>query len=261
MHFLFVVFAGALPALVAMWYFDRLDRQRPEPPSTLRRVAIMGAVVVFPCALVELWIAKQGPQGGYAGALFTGFVVAASVEELAKVWCMWQFAWKRPEFDERMDGIVYATRAGLGFALLENVLYLMQQKTASSLEGLAIVRALLAVPGHAIYAGIMGYFAARRRFDKKGPGVLGGYLIAVALHGGYDAAIFAIPVAHGDHQDGLVMVLVCVPVAIVWFGGRWLRRLARQAVAADDAAEVLAATQNVVPPSAEMVEATLTNPA
>ncbi len=259
MHFLLVVLEGALPALLAMWYFDRLDRKRPEPPGALRRVALWGAMAVFPCVFVELALTKAGPKGGYAGALFSGFVVAASVEELAKVLCVRWFAWKRPEFDERMDGIVYATRAGLGFALLENVFYLLGQKTFASLEVLALVRALLAVPGHAIYAGLMGYYAARRRFDGVGPGLLGGYLIAVVLHGAYDASIFSVAVAHEQHQDGLALLFMCAPVVIIALGARWLIRLSRRAVAADDAAalQLAAAAAAVAAPVVDAMPASL----
>ena len=89
-----------------------------------------------------------------------------------------------------MDGIVYASRAGLGFALVENVLYLLGQTTLSGQLYVWVARALLAVPGHAMWTGMIGAMAARRRFDGKGLGLIGGYLLAVAFHGAYDVAIF-----------------------------------------------------------------------
>src|SRR4051794_38323722 len=110
---------GAIPALLVMWYFDRLDAKRPEPRSTLRKVALAGAIAFVPCVVIELLLLKIGPKTGYVHAIFKGFLVAAAVEEGAKVLCMRWFVWNRPEFDERMDGITYATRAGLGFALVE----------------------------------------------------------------------------------------------------------------------------------------------
>ena len=113
----FAILLGALPALLVMWYFDRLDAKRPEPRWALRRVALAGAISFLPCVFLELLIDKIGPHGGVAGGLYKGFIVAAAVEELAKVLCMRWFVWNRPEFDERMDGITYGTRAGLGFAL------------------------------------------------------------------------------------------------------------------------------------------------
>ncbi len=230
--------AGAIPALIAMWYVDRLDRKRPEPRKTLRKVAIAGAVSVVPCAIIEYFLMQTGPPvGSYARAAYEGFVVAGATEELAKVLCVYWFVWHKPEFDERLDGIVYAARAGLGFALVENVMYLAAQENFSQFAWVFIARALLAVPGHAIWAGMMGYYAARKRFDGVGPGLLGGFLLAVFLHGLYDAAIFASPTLAFDFGAGVGQWALAVPIVIIAGGGFALRRMARTALRADDAAE------------------------
>src|SRR5690606_5877620 len=123
-------------------------------------------------------------------AWYTAFVGAAAPEELCKIAVVYWLVWRRPEFDERMDGIVYAARAGLGFALVENILYLLGSVDIASLIVTWVLRALLAVPGHALWTGMMGYMAARRRFDGVGPGIIGGYVLAVFLHGIYDVALF-----------------------------------------------------------------------
>ncbi len=230
---------GALPALLAMLYFDKLDAKRPEPRRTLRKVAIAGGVSFIPCVVIEIVLMHYGPQGGYGGGLFQGFVVAAMVEELAKLLCVYAFVWSRPEFDERMDGITYGVRAGLGFALVENVGYLLGQKSFGAFLVIFVLRALLAVPGHAIYGGIMGYFAAKRRFDRTGPGLVGGYLIAVFLHGAYDSAIFCSMNAHKMKDDLLGLALLTVPILIVIGGAVALKRLVKRAITADDASEVV----------------------
>ena len=190
-----VAAAGAVPALVAMWYFDRLDRARPEPAGLRRKVAIFGGLSVIPVLLLVWGIGAavgdaEPAEGTYAGAIYTSFVQAAMPEELCKIAVVYWLVWRRPEFDERMDGIVYATRAGLGFALVENIFYLLGQVDLTGLIVTWILRAMLAVPGHALWTGVMGYLAARKRFDGVGPGLMGGYLLAVLLHGGYDAALF-----------------------------------------------------------------------
>ena len=235
-----IALTGALPALLAMWYFDRLDAKRPEPIWTLRKVALAGALSVAPVvALGLLLLSVAPPVGSYARALYESFVVAAGVEELAKLLVVYWLVWGRPEFDERMDGIVYATRAGLGFALVENVIYLSSHLTASGFLMTFFIRALLAVPGHAIWAGIMGYCAAKRRFDHTGPGLIGGYLIAVFLHGAYDAAIFLGPPLRADgYQSASLMLLLVLPLVVVG-GGLVLRALMRSALAHDDLAERL----------------------
>src|SRR5688572_655381 len=163
---LHVAALGALPALGAMWYFDRLDARRPEPRGALRRVAVAGALSVIPVAIVE-WIlmSVQPEMGGYGAAAYSGFVVAGFTEELAKALCVLLFVYNRPEFDERFDGITYGTRAGLGFALIENVFYLLTAANAQGFIVMFVLRALLAIPLHAICGATMGYFLAMRRFD------------------------------------------------------------------------------------------------
>jgi RsiW-degrading membrane proteinase PrsW (M82 family) len=250
---------GALPAIAAMLLFDRLDAKRPEPRSTLRRVALAGGLSAIPVILIGELLQELGPSGlhgqdgpsSYAGAAYMAFVIAAIPEEFAKMASMWLFAWRRPEFDERMDGIVYGARAGLGFALVENVAYLLLLPDSfSQYVSLFLGRAVLAVPGHATWGAIMGYFAARRRFDGRGPGMFGGYLIAVGLHGVYDLWLFAAPVAMADGFTWIGLGIGNVPIiayalpALIVVGGALMVRFAmKTALAGDDAAEAHAHAQ------------------
>jgi protease PrsW len=231
-----LVLAGALPALFAMYYIDRLDAARPEPRWSRRKVGIAGAVATLPCIAIELVLQRVGPAMGWNHALYSAFVVAAAVEELAKLLCIRWLIWRAPEFDERLDGIVYATRAALGFALIENMLYLMQAQSTGGMIGMYIGRALFAVPGHAIWTGFMGYYVARRRFDGVGPGVVGGYLVAVFLHGSYDASIFGAQL-YASTQPGVAALLLLLGATTIVGGGIALRRKARLALELDNLAE------------------------
>jgi len=244
---------GAVPALLAMAYVDRLDAKRPEPRQLLRRVAVAGACSAIPVVLIGHGLRLLGPgdpmaEASYTAALYTAFIVAAIPEEAGKMISMLLFSWYRPEFDERMDGIVYGAWAGLGFALIENVAYLVTiPQSLADYVAVFVARAVLAVPGHATWGGIMGYCAAKRRFDGSGPGLLGGYALAVALHGGYDALLFATPVAidrgHvwvGLGFAGIPIVAYLAPALVIALGASTLRRWAAEAVAADDEAEAYA---------------------
>ena len=187
--------SGAIPALVAMWLVDRLDAKRPEPPRLRRAVAFGGMLSVLPAIVIELALGNSvgshvAPAITYQGATFQSFIVAAFVEEACKLAVVYWLVWRRPEFDERMDGIVYASRAGLGFALVENVLYLLNQQTLGGQLTLWVTRAVLVVPGHAMWTGMAGAMIARRRFDGRGLGLAGGYLLAVAFHGATTRASF-----------------------------------------------------------------------
>lgn len=237
---IYVALAGAVPALIAMWIIDRLDAKRPEPRSLRRKVAIFGGLACIPAIVIELVLAdvlnKQGAaQITYRGAALHAILVAAAVEEFCKISVVYWLVWRRPEFDERMDGIVYAARAGLGFALVENILYMLQQQTLDGAIETWVMRAVLAVPGHAMWTGAMGYWAARRRFDRKGLGIFGGYLIAVAGHGLYDYAVFVGAPLRIEGYQAYAEALILVPALIImlfWFG---MRRAARTALALDDA--------------------------
>ena len=238
---LYVALSGAIPAVLAMWIVDRLDLKRPEPPRTRRLVAFVGMVSVVPALVLELVLSGTvgealAPEFTYEGATFKAFFVAAGIEELCKIGVIYWIVWSRPEFDERMDGIVYACRAGLGFALVENVMYLLL--VANTLEDqlhMWILRAVLSVPGHAMWTGMMGAMAARRRFDKVGLGLIGGYLLAVAFHGAYDLSLFVQqPMTLEGHGD-VARLLVVVPVALTLAAFLVVRSMARTALQLDDA--------------------------
>src|SRR5258706_6559533 len=112
---------GAIPGILIMLFVDIADRRRPEPRWALRRVALAGGVSFFFAVGIELLVQRLHTQSGISGALFEAFVVAALVEETLKMIVVRFFVWNRPELDERTDRIVYGARAGLGFAIVENV--------------------------------------------------------------------------------------------------------------------------------------------
>lgn len=234
-----------MPALVAMWYFDRHDSARPEPAGLRRKVAIFGGLSVIPTLILVYAtgaiVGTAAPaEGTYEAAFYTAFVQAAAPEELCKIAVVYWVVWRRPEFDERLDGIVYAARAGLGFALVENILYLLGQVDMQSLIVTWVLRALLAVPGHALWTGMMGYMAARRRFDGVGPGIIGGYLLAVLLHGIYDVALFSTGPLEADGKSDLAHALLAVPVLVIVASWIIIKRMAKTALRLDDADAVRA---------------------
>ncbi|MBA3460716.1 MAG: PrsW family intramembrane metalloprotease [Deltaproteobacteria bacterium] len=252
---LLVALSGAIPAVVAMWVIERMDRKRPEPAGTRRLVAFVGMLSVIPAIFIELRLssgigASIAPDYTYQGASFKAFVVAAGVEEACKIAVVYWIVWRHPAFDERMDGIVYATRAGLGFALVENVLYLMKSESLQGQLYMWVARAFLAVPGHAMWTGMIGYMAARRRFDKVGLGLIGGYLLAVAFHGAYDAAVFIQQPLHFEGHATASQLMILIPIALTIVAFLVLRSMSRTALRLDDAEAAriaVAAAQSSVP--------------
>lgn len=126
-----------------------------------------------------------------------------------------------------MDGIVYGATASLGFATLENVLYVSD-------GGLhvAILRAFLAVPGHAFLGAIMGYYVSRAKFtggDRR-PLLVRALAIPILLHGLYDTPLLAGDCSGGDASDPGCLVLALLPLvpAIVVGEAIWAVRLVRR---------------------------------
>jgi RsiW-degrading membrane proteinase PrsW (M82 family) len=229
-----LLLAAAVPTLVVSVYFDWLDRARPEPRSSLRRVYLAGACSFAPVLLVEMFLKSRGHDlSGAALAAWDGFVVAAAPEEAAKVACIALFVWRRASFDEHMDGITYGVRAGLGFALVENLGYFWMAPP-DQLFDVLVLRSALLVPGHAAWGAIAGYWAARRRFSGDGVGVVGGWLCAVALHGAYDFFIFSMALygAEGTEEWAAVAYFSAALVVLV-ASVVWMRRLAAHALKSD----------------------------
>ncbi|MBL8953004.1 MAG: PrsW family intramembrane metalloprotease [Myxococcaceae bacterium] len=235
MNFL-VALAGTVPAIFLMWYVETHDAKRPEPKSLLRRTALFGGLATIPCIVIQVVLSgggKVAPTNAAEG-VFTAYVVAALTEETAKAICLWLAVWRHPAFNERFDGIVYGARAGLGFALVENVGYLLGAESIGSMISMFILRAMLAVPGHAMWGAFTGHYAAKKRFDGTGPGLLGGLAIAIFLHGTYDAALFVAPFA-----GPAALLLFPIPLIVIIGGYRRLRSHAAWALAKDDVTHAL----------------------
>ena len=150
--------SAIVPSLLLIWYFHSRDVY-PEPPRVIWATFGLGVLTVIPILMVALPVAKLLGEfeNPYVHGLNEAFFTAAIPEELFKFLVVALYCARHKEFDEPMDGIVYGAVASLGFATFENVLYVAQGGA-----GVAILRALSAVPGHACMGAIMGYFAGLR---------------------------------------------------------------------------------------------------
>jgi RsiW-degrading membrane proteinase PrsW (M82 family) len=101
--------------------------------------------------------------GGEPAKLFDAFVLAGFIEELAKWVVLIAAVYHWDEFDEPLDGVVYGVAVALGFATLENLLFVARLGL-----GVAWQRAVFAVPAHALFGATMGYYAGRAKFDRGG---------------------------------------------------------------------------------------------
>ncbi len=203
-------FLAAAPALILLRYYYRQDRERPEPKGLVIRIFLFGIVATFVAVPFELLMSLF--QGLFAGfplltALFKAFVVAALVEEYLKLTIVRLFAYRDRHFDEIMDGVVYTVVASLGFACMENILYVM-----GGTIGTALTRAVTAIPLHATASGLMGYYIGRAKFAesprRERALINKGLRIAIFVHGTYDFLLFSVPVWGSWPLVGLLPLLI-----------------------------------------------------
>ena len=180
------VLLAALPALAILLVFRRMDKARPEPIGLIASSVAYGFLAVLPAAAIEAAIGLAAPmRNSLPSRLFYAFAVAGLVEESVKLGFIKRRIFRRKEFDERVDGIVYAICVSMGFAFVENLAYGYRD------AGLLFARAFSAVPGHALFSGIMGYYVGRAKVEGGGRGDLAkGLAWAAALHGLYDFLLF-----------------------------------------------------------------------
>lgn len=185
-----VIALAVLPALILIYYVYMQDKLQREPTKNLVKAFFYGGGSVFASLLISVPFMKMGlfPQEIHTtmDAFRSAFFGAAIPEETAKLVLLWLFLRSCKDFDERMDGIVYAVCVGMGFAAFENVEYLIG--SGSQWVTVGISRSLTAIPGHFGFAVVMGYFFSLHYFDRYRAPLAGlkMWLYPVLLHGAYD---------------------------------------------------------------------------
>ena len=187
------IIGAVLPAMWLKNYFVKADKF-PEPVEVINEVFWGGVKVVFWVLLcvmpfMALWeyteLDKTLPVVITAGVSAFGF--AGIPEEFFKFRVLQKVATNK-EFDEPMDGIVYGAVASLGFATLENIMYCISGDVTTIL-----MRAVTAVPAHASFGAIMGYYFSKQHFKGEKVGVMSpAFLIPMAIHGFYDYFLFVV---------------------------------------------------------------------
>jgi RsiW-degrading membrane proteinase PrsW (M82 family) len=209
-----VATSALVPSFLLVWYFRARDAN-PEPARVLWITFFLGVFTVLPVLFVALPTVAVMRQVGdpiMRGGM-EAFLSAALPEELFKFLVVTLYCARHREFDEPMDGIVYGAVASLGFATLENVLYVAQGGLS-----VAIMRGLSAVPAHAFMGALMGYFVGQWRFgplELRGRNLLYAYLVPVLVHALYDAPLLALRNAGGEHAPMLLKLSILFSIAVL----------------------------------------------
>jgi protease PrsW len=174
-----LISAGIAPGIALLSYFYLKDEYETEPLTFVLRIFIIGALLVFPIMFIQYVFRVEGIA---VSTFVRAFFLSGLLEEFVKWFIIYFFVYDHREFDEPYDGIVYSASVSLGFATMENILYLL----ANGVE-VAVMRALLPVSSHALFAVIMGFYFGKAKFTRKKQRYLFlAFLLSFLLHGMYD---------------------------------------------------------------------------
>ena len=213
MHLFISLVMAIAPSIFLVCYYYKQDIKKPEPKHLITRIFLIGIVFTIPAIVLEIFFDEIFVfimKDSIVHDLFKAFIVAALIEESIKLLIVKWFAYNHVHFDEVMDGIVYTIMASLGFACLENIIYVIGGGFT-----IALVRAITAIPMHAVASGMMGYYIGKAKFSDNKTAerslILKGLWYAVLIHGIYDFLLFASP------RIGIIFVLGVFPLIVITF--------------------------------------------
>jgi len=222
-----LLFAAVLPSLLLMVYIYRKDKIEKEPANMIIKLAMFGALTVISAVILEIIGSKildnfyDSDETVYK--LIEYFIIVAGAEEGGKYFILKKKTWDSPEFNYSYDAVVYSVAVSLGFATVENILYVL-----SGGFGVAIVRAVLSVPGHVVFAVYMGYYYSRAkkaavngRISADESNRIMAYVVPVMLHGFYDFCL---------SMDGgkFIGIFLAFDVLMVISAARKVNRLSKE---------------------------------
>ncbi len=187
-----LIAAAVIPAVVLLVKVYKVDHLDKESPRLLWNLVVRGVIATVFAMLTE-WIGEFVlssfvQEGTVLYNFLLYFIVVAVSEEGFKYLLMKQRTWKDPEFNFQFDGVVYAVFVSLGFALWENISYVLMYGF-----GTALIRAVTAVPGHACFGVFMGaWYGLAKKYESYGMHSQSktcrvvALLSSIVLHGCYD---------------------------------------------------------------------------
>lgn len=184
-----LIFIALAPVFIIAFYIYFRDKYEKEPLGLLARSLLIGIVITLPVILVENLLEHfNNSMAGLAQAAYRAFITAGFTEEFFKYLAFLLIIWRSRHFNEKFDGIVYAVFISLGFAAVENIFYVLEHGYT-----IGLVRAVTAVPAHALFGVVMGYRFGLAKFypEEKGTQLFLAFFLPFVLHGSYDFFLMA----------------------------------------------------------------------
>ena len=226
-----LLIASITPVLIFLYLIFKKDKNK-EPIGLLAKCFFGGFLSIIITLIIAVPMMKIGTafQSPLFKSFYEAFFVAAIPEEFAKFIILYWIIWKSKFFDEHYDGIIYAVFVSLGFALVENILYVSGKGI-----GIAFIRAILAVPGHGLFAVAMGYFLSLAKFNKQTnvqKYLVLSLVVPMGLHGTYDFLLMYIS-SLTEADAGFAVILLLIFTVFIIFLWRFGIKKIKIAVAKD----------------------------
>lgn len=214
-----MLFIAVIPAIALMIFIYLQDNIEREPLGLLLGIFGLGILSVIPTMICE-YISEKIIDVTFGGAELLRLAVSAFfgvgiIEEGFKFLAAYLPTWRNRHFNYKFDGIVYCLFGSMGFAAIENILYLFRQYTEdiTKVLGMGLQRGAFAIPAHAMCAIFMGYYYGNAKYAKSNGDraacrkyLIHGYLIASSLHAFYDFCLFT--------ENGFFVLLFYIFVAV-----------------------------------------------
>ena len=196
-----LVLAVAPPLLIAYYVYQK-DKYDKEPKSLIIKSFLFGCLGIIPAIFLELFA-----KGMFSNLFLYVFIGIALVEEGVKYFFLKKYLFNKPDFNEPMDGIVYAVMISLGFATVENIAYVLNNEGQEM--NVALIRMFTAIPLHAVCGVILGYFVGLAKFsNNKNILLYKGLFLATLVHALYNYFIFL--------GQGLILSIIALVVAVYY---------------------------------------------
>lgn len=161
---MFILLTVAIaPGLALFSYFYLRKQIAKEPSRTLFHTFLYGGLMTFPILFIQHVFEEENI---FTHVFLRNVVFTSGLEEFFKWLILLLAIYRHIEFKDAYDGILYGASVSLGFATVENILYLFTYGTE-----IAFIRALLPVSSHALFGVVMGYYIGRAKFaveaDKR----------------------------------------------------------------------------------------------
>lgn len=185
-----LIIISIAPSITFLIWIYLKDKYEKEPIQLLLKLFLIGALISVPAIVIEDLLFNVRVQNKYIQIAYTSFIVAGFSEELLKAIALISYTIKNKHFTEKLDGIVYSVFVSLGFATVENIIYISYGNSIQTFE-LGLSRAVISIPAHIMFAITMGYYLSLYKFTikenvEKKYYLLKSICIPILLHGVFD---------------------------------------------------------------------------